>query len=235
MLKSTDSAQNGGIGVLSSVVMPNDPRDDFSEVSVLDQEGEYAWPITLVTYTHVRGDLSFIEKPQERALLVAFLKALYRMDFVDICKEKYGFALATGPALKLAGAAIDILEAGLGSDVVPWTFEEKPTAIDGAGEFVLSSARGNLGAWERRTSETEIQALKDSNAILQEKIAELSTKFTNSLQDGRSDSVYNKEEEAKVMAALILGSLSAVLVLAMMLVLGFRSSRPEKTDVKEDV
>ena len=102
LLNSQIAAANGGIGAKESDILPKDATGDFSSVSLLDQDGEYTWPITLLTYIYVRNDLSFKTDPVERALLVAFLKALFDPSFVSRCETEYGFALPAGASLDLS-------------------------------------------------------------------------------------------------------------------------------------
>ena len=40
LLTSQQAAANGGIGAKEQGILPDDPRDDFGSVSLLDQEGE---------------------------------------------------------------------------------------------------------------------------------------------------------------------------------------------------
>ena len=63
--------------------------DDFTTVSVMNQLGEYTWPIEDMTYVYVRAESSFLVL-QEQALLKAFLQALYDDSFVQDCVEDYG-------------------------------------------------------------------------------------------------------------------------------------------------
>mgnify|MGYP000538050713 CR=1 FL=1 len=139
LLTSKEAAANGGIGAITPGIMPGDPTGDFAGVSLLDQDGEYTWPIILLTYVHVRADLSFMDDPREAGLLVAFLKRLYDPAYVARCEQEMGFTLATGIALDVAQKGIEILESRLGPYVPTW--EEETKAVEFWVPVIMSCLR----------------------------------------------------------------------------------------------
>ena len=74
----------------------------------------------------VRADSSFIENPMQQSLLVTFMKALYDIEFTDICKTSYSFELTKGPAIQLGQLRVEILEDNMNENATPWMFETKP-------------------------------------------------------------------------------------------------------------
>lgn len=217
LLTSQQAAANGGIGAKEMGILPEDPRDDFSDVSLLDQEGEFTWPITLLTYVYVRSDTSFKTDAVERALLGAFVKALFDPSFVSPCQSKYGFFLADGPALKLAHQAIDILESGLDTSQPTWTFETKAEAIVGSGEYVLSANRRNYPAIERETNNQDVDDLKELVAELQRQVLFLTTELDegNYGNENGNEAEFTSKYESMIVAGVVMGALSLVLALGL--------------------
>jgi hypothetical protein len=219
LLTSKQAAANGGIGAKEIGVLPEEPTADFADVSLLDQEGEFTWPITLLTYVNVRGDITFMKDHAERALLVAFIKALYDPSFVEPCSTKFGFFLADGPALKLARKAITILEASLDPDQPNWTFETTAEALVGDQnyDYILSENRRNIPALERQLNSDDVEALHEIVADLQRQVLLLTTELeeANRRDDNGGEVEFTAKYEAMILAGLIMGAVALVFVLGL--------------------
>lgn len=221
LLTSQDAIRNNGIGVRQAGVLPDDPRDDFGAVSLLDQDGEWTWPITLISFVYVRQDLSFLENPNERSLLVAFLKALYDPSLVEQCNTKFDFTLASGHALDVAKKGIALLEGSLTNESRPWTFEDvNVQEITGAGDFVISSKRRNYARFDRENNFAFIQELQVAVQELQQELALLKEGVANDQRSSSSSKAVEFEEkhEAQIMAGLILASAAMGFVLLGMVI-----------------
>ncbi|CAB9521916.1 Phosphate-binding protein PstS [Seminavis robusta] len=215
LLTSQIAAANGGIGVKESGVLPSEPTADFSRVSLLDQQGEYTWPITILTYIYVRTDLSFKTNPVERALLIAFLKAMYDPSFVSPCQSDYSFFLADDAALKLGMKGIELLES---SNMAPedpiWTFEDRPDPIVGTGTYVLSSNRRNFPAVEREHNIEELEDLQAKVLQLKAKVSAMKSELENQSGSGNDgEAEFSQKYETMIVAGLTMATLSLVFVL----------------------
>jgi len=160
------AAARGGIAGAADVegLMPASATADFSEVSLNNNPGEFTWPISLMTYVYVRQDLSFLENPQEQALLKAFLQSLYDDSYVQQCVDVYGFSKVDGSALQIAQDAIDSLI--LNATATEFQFEESTQLSTATGDYWISAKRSSA-------SEVEIDALTVANQALAEEVAEL--------------------------------------------------------------
>ena len=177
---------------------------DFSAVSFLDQPGATTWPIVQMTYLYVRTDLSFIEDPQEQALLIGFLRALYLPQYIERCAELYGFTLILNntEVKEFAEAAIDLVEESVdyNSNATKFDFETSDTRpIEGAGEYVFSVKRREIADIERAD-------LMEQLAALNEEIARTSTELKQLSSEERG--FFGEDEETQLKAALALGSIS---------------------------
>jgi len=179
---------------------PTSLTGDFSAVSFLDQPGATTWPIVQMTYLYVRTDLSFIEDPQEQALLVAFLRALYMPQYIERCAELYGFTLILNntEVKQFAEDAIDLVEESVHSNATKFGFETSETRpIEGASEYVFSAKRREIADIERAD-------LMEQLAALNEEIARTSAELRSSEERG----FFGEDEETQLKAALALGSIS---------------------------
>ena len=200
-----------------------------------DQSCEYCWPITQLTYVQVRANLSFISKPNARSLLVAFLKSLFDPDYNTVCSEKYDFTLPTGNALSVAKKGIEVLEANLGSDPVPWTFEKEAIALMGSGDFVISSNRRDFPASERSFNYDEIAQLLSIVKDLEEKLANATAMLEDPTFRSNEGAVeFTEAEETKIDVALILAAVALGLVLCLSIFVVLTMSRQSKADAEEE-
>jgi ABC-type phosphate transport system substrate-binding protein len=93
-LSSRYAASVGGIGSAAGDI-PASADMDFSGVNLINRPGEYTWPITLMSYIFVRKNLgAWMDHPQERTLLKAFLKGLYDDRIISQCSQ-FGFVHPT--------------------------------------------------------------------------------------------------------------------------------------------
>jgi hypothetical protein len=237
---SQEAATKGGIEAAEGDSLPVDPTADFSEVSLLDQPGQYTWPIVQMTYMYVRQDLSFLEEPNEQSLLVAFLKALYDPDYNAPCVDDFGFTRPSAVTRQYALDAIDSLI--VNENATEWIFESSTTSkIVGAGKFVLSKKRNNFLAV---TTESLTNMAEDVQEELTAITAELFEageeilKLEAELKDvsaavGRE---YTDTDDKQLKAALTLSSISFLLWMfsAIMWVIGLSRKKTGGTQDKSN-
>jgi len=204
-----NSQESSVEAAITTDAFPTSPDEDFSSVSFIDRGGANTWPIVLMSYVYVRKDLSFIADPQEQALLVAFLRALYMPDYIQRCADEYGFVLFLDNAevTQFAEAAITMVEASIDyTNATKFTFETEDTqAITGAAEFVFSQKR-------REIADVERDELKEQLASLLAQIEELTSIEGLSTQSSssRERSFFSSSDETQLKVALALGSISFV-------------------------
>lgn len=164
---SAQAAERDGIAAAlteAEGTLPSSALDDWSSVSLLNQDGEFTWPIVLLTYVYVREDLSYMDDPEEQTLLKAFLRALYDDNYIGQCVTDHGFTLPPEEIKTFARNAIANINTT--GEAVEWEFESSTRAIEGQGEFVISQKR-------RTHNEVERDVLMDAVADLQQRTAEL--------------------------------------------------------------
>ena len=171
---SAEAQMLGGIAQAEDGILPSDPTSDFGAVSLIGRPN--AWPMVLLTYIYVRQDLSHMPEPDERGLLVAFLKAIYDEHFVAVCRDEYNFILPSENMRTFGLNAVARLENQPGVNVTEWTFEKNTTAIDGQGDFVISVKRKSVKDLER-------DRLTDAITTIDGSLEELETTATESSQD----------------------------------------------------
>jgi hypothetical protein len=210
---SQAAAANNGIAA-AEPPLPDTADLDFSGVSLLNRPGEFTWPIVQMTYLYVRTDLSYFGDADEQSLLVAFLKALYDDDYVQQCVEDHGFTLPTQTVRNYALNAIDTL---LTVDPASneWIIESSTLPIEGTGDFVISQKRRTHNEVERDVLFDSIQDLKDQIFSLQGELVD-SRLATTRLEEDSFD------KDAQLAVALTLGTLSFVMILAMLACAGCR-------------
>jgi len=162
------SAESSIEDAITINALPGSPDADFSAVSFLNQPGSMTWPIVQMTYLYVRKDLSsFMDDPQEQALLIGFLRALYMPEYMERCAELYGFTLFyNSEVLQYAQDAIDLVEESVDSNATKFEFETsgETRPIEGAREYVFSSRRREIADIERADLMVEVAVLKDQLA-----------------------------------------------------------------------
>ena len=244
-LTTLQSRARGGIaGAALDSLLPDSPSDDFSDVSLTWQEGEFTWPIAAMTYIYVRQDLSFIQSPQEQALLKAFLQALFDDSYVQPCVDAYEFAKVTGKALQIAQEAINSLQ--INSSAIPFEFEEDTMLQDGAGDYFISAKRESAVEVELdlliaqndalRTQVSELQSLLQQTMIevgnMGGKISTTTSSassagaptLTSELEVLLKDAMdTNDKQDGDIAAALAMSIISIVLSLVVLAMLVFRS------------
>lgn len=174
-LTTIEAAKRGGIAAAAAQegLMPADATGDFSSVSIINQPGEFTWPISLLTYVYVRRDVNFMSHPQEEALLKAFLLALYDDTFVQVCVDDYEFAKVDGATRQLALDGIEMLN--INSSAVPFIFEDDTMLVNGTGDYYISGKR-------RSAADVQIEALESANAKLAGQVSELSAMLAQTMQ-----------------------------------------------------
>jgi len=231
------SAESSISGAVQRSVLPNSPDDDFSNVTFVDQPGADTWPIVNVVFLYVRKDLSLIEDPQEQALLIAFLRALYISEYIERCADLYGFTLLLEEPeiVKFAQDAIDLVEQSLDANATTlFEFEVSETIpIDGAGEYVFSSRRREVADLERAELTEQVNTLMMQVTNLTEQLVQTAKeveeirKLIRNQEDDENSTAFNtsarnlvEEPTASVPAAtptsagtLLQGRVSAIVAL----------------------
>lgn len=199
---------------ITTDAFPSSPDEDFSGVSFIDRGGADTWPIVLMSYIYVRKDLSFIADPQEQALLVAFLRALYMPDYIQRCADEYGFTLFLDQVevKAFAEAAIDMVEASIdyaSGNVTKFVFETEDTlAIGGAAEYVFSRKRREIADVERQELREQIAEAQAQLDLLLSNTEKSSSSSANAFAGDMDDRAFGDAEETQLKAALALGSIS---------------------------
>jgi hypothetical protein len=189
---SQDASAKGGIEAAEGDSLPNDPTDDISSVSLLDQPGEFTWPIVQMSYIYVRKDLTYMEEPNEQSLLVAFLKAVYDDDYSSDCYKNFGFTRVSEATRTYALNAIDSLI--VNDTAAEWIFESDTLPYEGAGNFVISTKRNNFLA-------VSTSSLTDMTADIEEDITSLNKQLLDA-----GEEILKLEAELKDFAALAAGN-----------------------------
>lgn len=206
-VSSAEAAENDGIGA-ALVNLPSSPDMDFGDVNLINQDGDYTWPIVALTYVYVRKDLSFLSS-EEQSLLVFFLKQLYNDDYIDQCKQ-YGFEIVPENVRQLGLAGIDMLQ--VADNATEWTVEGKETQPgDGQGDHVISSKRAGYAEVERNANAFAISSLQDQILELTDSAPQQNTISTASSSSSSSDVTFTQNEMTMISVALALGSISMIL------------------------
>ena len=170
-LTTIQARDRGGIAGAADVdgLLPASASDDFRSVSLINNPGEFTWPISAMTYVYVRQDLSFMSNIQEQALLKAFLQTLYDDEYVQQCVDAYEFAKVDGAALKIALDAIDALQ--VDANATQFQFELDTEENVAQGDYYISAKR-------RSATEVDIDVLTSANAALDAQVTELTRLLT---------------------------------------------------------
>ena len=228
---SQEAVVDGGIQQAERNILPAAATADFGAVTLINRPGG-AWPMVQLTYLYVRKDLSFMASPEERGLLIAFVKALYDTDYVTICQEEYGFMLPSDEIRQFGLDAVAELESA--ADATEWTFEQGTQAVVGTGDFVLSAKRQSVGSLERDRNadevgylvgqvaalETKLQAAVSSVSAMEKKLQESQdqvNEMNNMLAGGGDGSTtfeivgdFTDQDETQLTAALTMAAMSFI-------------------------
>jgi hypothetical protein len=212
---SQEAANNKGIEAAEGDALPTNPTDDFSLVSLLDQPGQFTWPIVQMTFIYVKKDISALHEPNEQSLLVAFLKSLYDDDYSSPCYDEFGFTRVSEATKQYALDAIDSMI--ISENATEWIFEGEDTLkITGADDFVISKKRNNFLAVSTDSLTIEAEVVQEQisvlNAQLYESIEEiLKVQAGLKVAEAAVSREYTETDDMQLKAALTLGSLSFVL------------------------
>jgi hypothetical protein len=212
---SQEAARNGGIEAAEGDVLPANPTDDFSDVSLLDQPGEFTWPIVQMTFIYVKKDITSLHEPNEQSLLVAFLKSLYDNDYSSDCYDQFGFTKVSEATKQYALDAIDSMI--LNETATEWIFETDDTLkITGAADFVISKKRNNFLAVSTDSLTIEAEDVQEKLLMIDLQLAYSGEEILK-LQAGLKDAEalvsreFTDEDDMQLKAALALSSISFVL------------------------
>lgn len=96
--------------------------------------------MVLIMYALVRKDLTqVIAEPRAQSFMVAFLKGLYDIDYVDRCQDQNLFLLVKGKMRKNALQSINSLI--VSPDAPEWIKETEVLTGAGQGDYVISTKR----------------------------------------------------------------------------------------------
>jgi len=171
-ISSLQSDDRGGIGYAAeaSDFLPADAYRDFSKVELLNQAGANTWPIVAMSYIYVRKDWTKYGDefgPDEQALLMGFLEALYEPTYIDECKELFGFTPAyTNEKLKTL-AKNGLQQIIMNETATKYVFESKTMAYQGQEENIISVKRRSNAEYERSQLTKQVKDLKDQLKALQ--------------------------------------------------------------------
>jgi hypothetical protein len=216
---SQAAAAKGGIEAAEGDALPDSPTDDFSQVSLLNQPGEFTWPIVQMTYIYVRKDLTTLGvEPNEQSLTVAFLKSLYDPDYDTPCIDDFGFTRVSAATRQFALDAIDTLI--VNDNATEWIFEDSTTKkIIGAGDFVISKKRNNFLAVSADSLTNMAEDMQEQVTVMRQQVFEANEQILmleaqvkdidiDSLQGGRE---YTDDDDKQLKVALALSSISFIL------------------------
>jgi len=206
-LNSRIAKERNGIDAPRSA-FPESTTDDFGSVTLVNGAGTNTWPIVQMTYIYVRKNITYIEDPEEQALLIAFLRALQDDAYIGECKERYGFSLPSEDIRAFAKTGIDLLESGLREGAPTFLFESDTAPIEGAGEFVISQKRQDISVVERASLELAIEVLQDQVRELGNALE--TAQSSHPLSASNSGGGAEQYQDTEIMAALVLASLSFV-------------------------
>lgn len=129
--------------------------------------------------------------------------------------------------------AIQLLDEGLGENGPRWTFENKAESIVGAGDYVISENRHNFPSVERDANLQHVEELRSVVASLEAMVVNLTAEVMDSQGSsfGGDDAEFTVEYEAMLLASLIIGTMSLVLVLSGLALYAVRSNQvPEEKE-----
>jgi hypothetical protein len=191
-LSSLEALMNGGVtAAIDTAVFPSSADEDFGNVEVLNQEGEFTWPIVAVSYVYVRKDLAHFKTDDDRALFMAFLSALYDPNFIDACQE-FGFSPVANAVRELGLGGIAMLEVSTNAPV--FVFEVDTVVGEGQGDYVISSKRRSYGELEQTSTASDVASLISVNQMLEDKILTLEAKVQSLEKKLQAASPSNADE-----------------------------------------
>lgn len=225
---SSKEAGREGIGAAAAEAdLPARADMDFGDVELLNQPGPKTWPIVAMSYIYVRKDLSHIPDPADRALLLAFLQALYEPEFINPCGDLFGFTPVPDKVKDLAFEGI----AMLGQESGPtFMFEYDTNKTVGQLDYVISEKRRSYSEVERSDAVNDIADVDIATAFLRSDVMDLRTMVvqlkeeikimkesasnSNSQFSSNNNMVgeeFTTTNESQITAALAMASLSIVL------------------------
>ena len=221
-LSSRTAADNGGIASAAAVLPLN--TDDYSKVDLLNQPGEYTWPIVALSYIYVRQDLSYMEV-ESQGLLKAFLISLFDPDFNSACDE-FGFVTVSDEVMTSTLTAIESLQVDSTSPIFTFETVDDTKVIGGTADFVVSGKRRSYAEYERTINEGKIADLQTEVTSLRSSMAELESQLTSSSGEESETS-----HDAK--AALVLSILNTIVLACGLIWTFFVRSKVVHKDIDE--
>eukprot|EP00545_Synedropsis_sp_CCMP1620_P002970 CAMPEP_0119003742 /NCGR_PEP_ID=MMETSP1176-20130426/739_1 /TAXON_ID=265551 /ORGANISM="Synedropsis recta cf, Strain CCMP1620" /LENGTH=507 /DNA_ID=CAMNT_0006955367 /DNA_START=80 /DNA_END=1603 /DNA_ORIENTATION=+ len=226
-LSSKEAGRDGIGAAAANADLPSSADMDFSNVELLNQPGDKTWPIVAMSYIYVRKDLSHIPDEADRALLLAFLEALYEPNFINPCQDLFGFTPVPQAVVDLAQEGIAMLGQASGPT---FTFEYATNKVGGQLDYVISTKRRSYGEVERSNAVNDVADLTLQNFFLKSEMTDLKAKIakldgqvatmstssnSNNNNNLRSSGVFGEEftttNESQITAALVMASLSIVM------------------------
>jgi len=204
-ISSQDAFQNGGIlKAAENGNVPADFGETFANVNLLNQPGDFTWPIVVMGYIYVRKDITYLNA-ESQALLKAFLKALYQDEYMDACSELYSFTPVSQQA-EYREIAMNTIDNLISNTDLDWKFELGENIDDGQSDYVFSAKRHSSTDLDvdallqdleilNQTSASEVSALKDQLQALEEMVAANLTALMNAATNATDDTNSVSDDE----------------------------------------
>jgi len=197
-LTSKTAAANGGWGAALLNTLPTSAEADFSGVSLLNQPGEYTWPMVTLSYLYVRQTLSHIpSKGGTRSLLKLFLSVLLDGATIGEHCRRFGLESLPAGAAQLSREGINAITVG-DADAPQWSLESNTMRGAGMGEFVISTKRlTSYDAYTQGATMDEVQSVQAD--------ARASSSLTNAHVDSLQERLQALETLVGKLEATIVG------------------------------
>ena len=149
-----------------------------------------------------------------RALLKAFLKALYTDEYITECEEEFGFVRVSGDLRQKALDEIEALDI-LDANQPEFSFEFNTAKRTGQGDYVISAKRQSYSEAEQgalvdlvASLQKKVDSLNAQNNILEEDIHELIHGHVSGDASGPFEIFSDSEQDQQIKAAFAMGIVS---------------------------
>lgn len=210
---NTATAKNGGIGdaAANAVGLPSGPDGDWGKIDLINQKGPDTWPVTALSYIYVRKDWTKLGLTfEQQGLLFAFLKSLYREEYIEVCEEEFGFVAASSnmKLKKLASDGLDMIVGATENGVSfkdLFTFEQDTQEYIGQDNYVISQKRRSYAEYQRSQLQLQVDQIADVQKVFDADVSDMSRMMSENPKQ------LENSNETQVMAALIMSGVSLVL------------------------
>lgn len=236
------ATEKGGLGTAAENAqgLPAKAGDDFGKINLINQAGEYTWPVTAMSYIYVRRDWTKLGLTEEQqGLLYAFLTTVTNPDYEYIvpCENLFGFYAAYKND-KLAAFQQEALDGIIvdGDAKNLFTFETSTDDYDGHGQYTISAKRRSYAEYERSQLQKQVAGLEGkyelvSVAAKQNEYDTLLSEMKGSVDQARiaanEAEIFTSADSMQIMIALIMSGASLALWVLFLLKTLFCSSGKE--------